>query len=46
MKHLKSTNCPICGCVVVVRKHGKLAARLLRALALANHVRTLHGLTN
>jgi hypothetical protein len=41
-KFHKSTKCPICGCTVIVRKHKGLAAKLLKALALANHARTLH----
>lgn len=34
--------CPLCHCTVMVWKHGKLSASLLRALALAEHVKVLH----
>jgi hypothetical protein len=37
-----STRCPMCQAVVIVPKREGLAARLLRALALASHVRALH----
>jgi hypothetical protein len=37
-----STRCPICQCVVIVPKREGIAARLLRALSLASHVRALH----
>ena len=36
-------NCPICGATIIVWKRGKLSAQLLRVLAVADHVRTLHG---
>lgn len=39
----KSTACPICDCRVMVRKHATLKPRLMTALALANHVKTMHG---
>ena len=39
---LKSCRCPICSAKVMVRKHGKIKTSLLRSLALADHVRTLH----
>lgn len=37
-----STRCPMCQAIVIVPKREGLAARLLRALALASHVRALH----
>lgn len=37
-----STACPICQARVIVWKRGTLKARLLRALALASHVRAAH----
>lgn len=40
----KSTSCPICNCRVMVRKHPNLKARLMTALALANHVKAIHGI--
>ena len=42
LRTYRSATCPICGCSVIVWKHKKLKASLLRALALANHVRTSH----
>lgn len=41
---LKSEVCPICRAIVIVKKSGKLSAKLLKSLALANHVKTLHGI--
>ena len=38
----KSTTCPICNCIVMVRMAGKVPVRTCRALALANHTRTIH----
>ena len=40
--HHKSTSGPICNAKGMVQTHGTLKASLLRALALANHVKTLH----
>lgn len=37
-----STSCPICRAIVIVRKRQGLKASLMRALALADHVKTLH----
>jgi hypothetical protein len=39
----KSCKCPVCNATVMVRK-SKLSARLMRALALADHVKQLHGI--
>ena len=39
----KSAQCPVCGCAVMFQKHKSLKASLVRALALANHVKTLHN---
>lgn len=39
---LKSCRCPICSATVMVRKRGNVKASLLKALALADHVKTLH----
>ena len=38
-----STRCPVCKCIVMVKKRNGLAARLMRALALADHFKTLHA---
>ncbi len=43
MKTNKSCKCEICGCIVVVANSEKVPAKTMRALALANHVRTLHA---
>lgn len=40
--YTQSTACSIGGCRVMVRKHATLTPRLMTALALADHVRTLH----
>lgn len=37
-----SARCPICGATVIVPKRQGLAASILRALSLADHVKTLH----
>lgn len=37
-----SATCPICRAKVIVWKRDGLKASLLRALAIANHVKTLH----
>ena len=39
----KSCQCPIYNCTVMVRKHGNLKHSLMRALALANHVKAAHS---
>lgn len=39
----KSSRCPICSATVIVRKRNGLRASLLRALALADHVKTMHA---
>ena len=41
-KTYKSSRCPICSCVIIVRQRNGLKASLLRALALADHVKILH----
>ena len=38
----KPASCPVCRATVIVWKRDKLPARLLRALALADHVTTSH----
>ena len=38
----KSTTCPICKCTVIVWKRKGFTAKFLRALAMADHVKTLH----
>jgi len=38
----KSTKCEVCGTIVIVWKRKGISARTLRALALADHIRTLH----
>jgi hypothetical protein len=43
---LKSKNCPVCGCICIVRRHEKLPASLMQALALASHVKNMHGITS
>ena len=42
-KYAKAVTCPVCKCVVMVSKHNKLKASLMRALALADHFKTLHA---
>jgi len=39
---LKSAKCPVCPCIIVVRRYSNLPASLLKSLALADHFRTLH----
>jgi hypothetical protein len=39
----KSIKCQVCGCTVMVARTARLPVRTCRALALANHVQTLHS---
>lgn len=39
----KSPKCSICGCTIMVQKRPGLTIKLLRALAIADHVKTLHA---
>lgn len=41
-EYLKSCRCPICKAVVITRKRDGLKPSLLKALAMASHVKALH----
>lgn len=41
IKYAKSVKCPVCNAIVRVRKVAKVPVRLTRALALANHAKTI-----
>lgn len=41
--YYKACKCPQCRCVVIVRKIGSVKPSLCKALALADHDKTLHS---
>lgn len=38
-----AARCPICACSIMVRKVAGVNAKTLRALAVADHIKTLHA---
>ena len=42
IKYLKSVNCPICNCVIIVLPVPTLTAKYSRIVRVSDHIRTLH----